>query len=378
MKFPNFPKFQLPEIQAPDMSKDFKKYLSWTLWGLLGILILYLLIHFIRVAATGDSILRGVVTASTILGIAYLVLASARIVPAFHYGVKIRLGVPQDDPLPHGLCFTWPLIDRVVAVSRELRIFEFNFEFTAADNLRIAFKNVILQFRGDPEVMIDDVNEKDPLHKRNVFISVDEKSFRDGIPLMLKSRLAALGGTVNGEDLIHNKHGLIDFIHCFLMAGEMPHYTHDPQSTDASICNIQGCTVPKAPVPAEKLILYYSTHFSLVKKWLEGNKGTSRSLVERRFGIQIVGCEVGDIEFSPATEKILEEQKQARIRDNVLKTKLAALEAAMKAGLPPQLATNLVEATFNPGETNRKIVSVEGEAGIGTLAAAIGGSKGGR
>jgi hypothetical protein len=131
-------------------------------------------------------------------------------------------------------------------------------------------------------------------------------------------------------------------------------------------------------VPAEKLILYYSTHFALVKKWLDGNKGTSRSLVERRFGIQVVGCEVGDIEFSPATEKILEEQKQAKIRDSVLATKLAALKAAIEAGLPPQIATNFVEGTFNPNETQRRIISVEGEAGIGTLAAAIGGSKGGK
>ncbi|RJQ28924.1 hypothetical protein C4571_02705 [Candidatus Parcubacteria bacterium] len=335
--------------------------------------------------ATGDSVIAGAIAVVIILGLVIAAFDAIVLIPEFHYGVKILLRKPKEGTLPHGPHPKWPLIERVVIVSRKLQTFTFGLEFTAGDTLRIVVRKVVLQFRPDPEAKAEDLSENDPHRGRNAFISVDEVSFKEGLPATVQSRLEALGGTVDAEDLIHGRHAIIDFIHCVLMADTMPHDNHDPANCEICESLPEGDRIPKAPLAAKYLIRYYSTHFKLVKEWLKTKKPETKSLVERRFGIEVVGCEIAGIEFTEKTEAIQEERKQAEARKKVLDAKAEAMRGLLGVkkggaipGLTPQMALNLTEATFNPEEVERRVISVEGDAGLGALVSALGDRKGGK
>ena len=102
------------------------------------------------------------------------------------------------------------------------------------------------------------------------------------------------------------------------------------------------------------------------------------SVIEERFGIEVVVFNLADVDFSQKTKIALEEQKQADFRAVAVRKKIdIAKELQTKLGADAQIALNSADVLMTPGVT-KHIVSVEGDAGIlGGIIGGLTGKKGG-
>ncbi|MGC9610748.1 MAG: SPFH domain-containing protein [Minisyncoccia bacterium] len=290
-------------------------------------------------------------------------------VPAFHYGVRERFGERIGSAIEEGLVIILPFIDKIKIVSLELREADIKTSFTTLDKLKLTCEGS-LQYRPDPE--INDTQGK------NLFITMSDVIIGDGINDSVEAKLGALGGTLNGEELIKSRHAISDMINCFFRLEEPPHRTHI--QNDPSKCGLKNCKFPSSTdkeIDAKDLVAFYNDHWPLVKKLLDGEiKNSSRSQIEKRYGIDIDLFALSDIAFSEDTQASFEKQKQAEARNLAYDTKLSMAKRAIELGASPQLAFNAADMSIDPKIT-KNVVSIEGDAGVlGALAANLG--KGGK
>lgn len=289
-------------------------------------------------------------------------------VPAYHFGVVERFGERLPGIKYEGLRIKLPFIDVVQLISMELSEAGVSVVFTTRDKLQLTCVGS-LQYKPDPII-------KDRTG-RNVFITMSEEIISSGIVDAIKAKLGALGGVKDGEDFIENRHAIGDIINCFFRLEAPPHMEHDPNT-----CGVPNCKFPLFPpgsVEATDLMEFYKQHRVAVKQNLDTEKGTpTYSAIEERYGIDVVYYALSDIAFSKATQEAFEKERQAKARQEAFKIKLMMAKGAAKdLGAPAQVAFNAADISLDP-DIEKKIISVEGEAGIlGGLLEAFGG-KGGK
>lgn len=280
-------------------------------------------------------------------------------IPAYHFGIVERFGKRMDIVLYEGLRAKLPFIDSVELISIELVEIDVPANFTTQDKLQLTC-NGSLQYRPDPIV------------KRKgkcVFVEMSEEIIKSGIEDTIKAKMGALGGVKNGEDFIKLRHAISDMLNCFFRLDEPPHKKHNPAT-----CGITNCNVPIGnQIDAEKLLDFYSTHWVDVKNALKNAPSTSE--VEERYGIDIEYYALASIDFSKATMEAFEKQKQADAKAGAFDRKIEMAKKAQALGASAQVALNAADISLDPS-VNKKVVSVEGEAGVlGGILEAIG--KGG-
>ena len=298
-------------------------------------------------------------------------------IPAYHFGVVERFGKRIDTILYEGLRTKLPFIDSVELISTELVEIDVPANFTTQDKLQLTC-NGSLQYRPDPLV------------KRKgkcVFVEMSEEIIKSGIEDTIKAKMGALGGIKFGEDFITLRHAISDMLNCFFRLEEPPHKKHDGKTCeicnahDEKTCKIcsagkKKCGLPVsngANIDASALLDFYSTHWVAVKDALKS--ATSASEVEERYGIDIEYYALASIDFSKATMEAFEKQKQADAKAGAFDRKIEMAKKAQALGASAQVALNAADISLDPS-VNKKVVSVEGEAGIlGGILEAIG--KGG-
>lgn len=290
-------------------------------------------------------------------------------VPAYHFGVVERFGKRQPGIKYEGLRKKLPFIDVVQLISMELSEADVSVVFTTKDKLQLTCIGS-LQYKPDPT--ITDTGDETG---RNVFITMSEEIITSGIVDAIKAKLGALGGVKGGKDFIENRHALADIINCFFRLETPPHMEHDPLT-----CEVPNCKFPPFPpgsVKAADLMDFYKQHRVSVKEKLDAEKNVlTNSPIEKRYGIDIVYYALSDIAFSKATQEAFEKERQAKAREEAFKIKLKmAKDTAKDLGAPAQVALNAADISLDPS-IDKKIISVEGEAGIlGGILGALG--KGG-
>ena len=322
-----------------------------------------------------------ILVVSALLVLIGLLLSDSFIeIPAYHFGVVERFGKRIDTILYEGLCIKLPFIDSVELISTELVEIDVPANFTTQDKLQLTC-NGSLQYRPDPLV------------KRKgkcVFVEMSEEIIKSGIEDTIKAKMGALGGIKNGEDFITLRHAISDMLNCFFRLEEPPHKKHDKKTCKicsehnektCKICAVaknekEKCGLPVSEgknIDAGALLDFYKTHWVDVKNALKNS--SSASEVEERYGIDIEYYALASIDFSPATMQAFEKQKQADAKAGAFDRKIEMAKKAQALGASAQVALNAADISLDPS-VNKKVVSVEGEAGIlGGILEAIG--KGG-
>lgn len=294
-----------------------------------------------------------------IIGLGFLVQNSFVEIPAFHFGIIERFGKRMETILFEGLRMKLPYIDSVELISTELTEIDIPANFTTRDKLQLTC-NGSLQYRPNPLVKKDG---------KCVFIEMSEEIIKSGISDTIKAKMGALGGVKDGDDFIISRHAVSDMLNCFFRLDTPPHKNHDPAN-----CGIPNCKVPIGNlIDAEKLLDFYKTHWANVKESLKSS--LTNSEVEERYGIDIEYYALAGIDFSKDTMAAFEKQKQADVKALAFDKKIEMARKAQALGASAQVALNAADISLDPF-VNKKVVSVEGEAGIlGGILEAIG--KGG-
>jgi len=295
---------------------------------------------------------------SVVLGAAviYAIVDSIVFVPAVHYGVIWRFGGQITDSLEEGLNFKLPFIDKVKIAPLELKTKEIKVEFTSKDKLRLTIPGA-LQFRADRKVV--DENEK------NVFVRISDEAIITGIEKDIQTKLGGIGGKYEADDFIENRQALADLINSILRLDKPLHLNHDPGNS--AQCGIEDCSDKKGKIEAEKLIEFYNKHWGRAKKMLDDEKDQPevRAEIEKRYGIDIVTYSLAEVDFTKETQAAQEEKKQADYRFEAGKKVLELVKETKNTTpqISDQQALNWADSILNP-ETPRKMISVEGEAGV--------------
>lgn len=290
---------------------------------------------------------------SVIIIVLFLVLIGALLsdtfveVPAYHFGVVERFGERTGVILDEGLNKKLPFIDSVELISMELVEIDVPVSFTTRDKLQLAC-NGSLQYRPDPSIKVDG---------RCVFIEMSEEIIKSGISDTIKAKMGALGGVKDGNDFIILRHAISDMLNCFFRLEEPPHKSHNPTT-----CGIVNCSVPIGnQIDAERLLDFYKTHWVAVKESLK--TPISASEVEKRYGINIEYYALASIDFSKATMDAFEKQKQADVKAGAFDRKIEMAIKAQAIGASAQEALNAADVSLDPS-VNKKVISIEGEAGV--------------
>lgn len=274
-------------------------------------------------------------------------------IPAFHYGVREVFGKRRKGVVYEGLRLKIPFFEKIELVSMELKEIDITILFTTQDKLKLTCEGS-LQYRPDEGIL--DKQEK------NLFITMSEEIIKGGIDDSVKAKLGALGGVIEGAQFIEHRHAVSDMINCFFRLEQPPHRTH--VQNDAEKCGLTNCEFDKE-VNANELIKFYDAHWPLVKKLLdrENEFTTSRSQIEKRYGIDIDLFALADISFSEETQSSFEKEKQALARKGAFAQKKAMIGEMMALKASFQEAANAADISLDP-KIEKKIVSVEGSVGV--------------
>lgn len=293
----------------------------------------------------------------------YVILDAIVFVPAVHYGVKWRFGGQIAGTLKEGFNIKIPFIDKVKIAPLDLKTKEITVKFTTKDKLRLIIPGS-LQFKADKDVKDDD--------NRNVFVRISDEAIATGVEKDVQAKLGGIGGKYNGDQFIENRQALADLINSILRLDKPLHLHHNPRKNpedpkNADWCGLENCPFEEGKIEAEKLIDFYNKHWKKVKGLIDGekNRREERTEIEKRYGIDIEIYSLAQTDFTPETQAAQEEQKQAGYRAEAGRKTLALaiLTKRKLRDIADQQALNWADATLNPG-TPRKMISVEGEAGV--------------
>lgn len=301
------------------------------------------------------------------IGIIYAIFDAIVFVPAVHYGVKWRFGGQIAGTLDEGLNFKIPFIDKVKMAPLELKTSVIKVAFTTIDKLRLVIPGS-LQFRADKRILEEPKrDENDNVVDeggKNVFVRISDEAIVVGVEKDIQAKLGGIGGKYNAEEFIKNRQALADLINSILRLQKPLHLNHIREDVDW--CGVSGCQYGEK-IDADKLIEFYNDHWKKGKEILDNEKNhlEDHSEIERRYGIDIVTYSLAEVDFTPETQAAQEEKKQADYRADAGE-KVLGLAANTKMALPEisdQQALNWADSILNP-KTPRKMISVEGEAGV--------------
>lgn len=267
-----------------------------------------------------------------VISFRWLIIPAIIIVPTTHYGLVLRFKKRTGRVIYEGLNFIIPYIDSVELFKEEVVTTPVEESFFSKDNLQVIIKGSV-RWKVDVNLLND------------VFVTMPENTITTGLVDTIKSELGIIAGTQKGDAFIKSREAIENLINCVLRMKDPFHV-------------MQGLK------PAERL-KHYEEQFASVRDHLrkEHLLNDDRSDVEERYGIDIVGFSLADVDFSPETKKSLEKKKQteAELKAQELQFKKKVEMAKTlkeEIGLDPQPAINSAEVTIKQAE--KKVFSIEG------------------
>jgi len=303
-----------------------------------------------------------------------LTLNSIVIIPPYHFGVWNILGRrrrKEKGVLYEGPHLVWPLVSSIELISKELVPRDVKFHLTTRDRMRLSVEGV-LQYRPDPTVWH---GESHPDHGRNIFVSVSEDSIIKGVIETLEARIGGLGGQYGHDVFVENRQALGDIVNTVLRMSQPPHLFHrhgagapNPAHLDfpfAHFCGRADCPFEGDKIDAKDLVRFYNFHWpeiSIIKK-AERETHADHSTVELRYGIDVENFDLGNVEFTPETQKAFEEEQQAEARFKAAAKRLEVVQQFKDIGTSPDVAVDEADLLMDP-KVKKKIISVQGDAGV--------------
>ena len=283
---------------------------------------------WLTLTVTGFVVLVGMVL------IAYaLVRRSIVIVSTVHCGIVSRFKKRTGRVLDEGLRFVWPFVDSVDLFKLEVVTSDVAESFFSSDQLEVIIKGKV-QWRPDKRL----VSSK--------FVEMSEDTITKGLIGAIKAELGIIAGQKEAEAFIGSREAVGLLINCVLRMEEPFHIIH-------------------AALPSTRLDFYVQNGNNVRDHLRDEHKlVNNRSDIEAGYGIDILKFELEDVDFSPATKKVMESKKQVveKLKANqlALDKKMQMIEDFKAKGLDPQAAVNAAELALEESRTTRQIFSVEG------------------
>ena len=121
-------------------------------------------------------------------------------------------------------------------------------------------------------------------------------------------------------------------------------------------------------------VQWYVTNFNRLMEILgdEGHRANELSPTERRYGVDILTVSLTTVKFPPEVEDAQQDEKEAKLRARATETYNAVAQKIKKEfpNLTDRERSNIVASILQEG-VETQVLNVQGDAGFGTLAAAI-------
>lgn len=275
--------------------------------------------------AIGKAILFTGIVFLGLTAVSKLIQHSVIQVPEYHFAVISRLSERTGRVLLEGTYFVIPLIDKFFKVSMQRRTIEIDAEFKCADDQHLCVSGS-LDHRFDPRV----VGKHGWNEGRSVIQTLSRGSVDRVVVDFVKKALQAVGAAVKSKDFFNNFPAVDDYLNCMLRFSVPPHLRHN-----AATCGVPKCKMPPGDVGNGKLLRFYKTHRSLVKKELEGEAGEKGdfSSMEKHCGIDCEKFILADINHTAEQKAALAMKKQVEARSKANETRMDTAEELIKRGL---------------------------------------------
>lgn len=277
-----------------------------------------------------------------------LLLNSVRIVPPVHYGIVIRLGRRTGKILPEGLHFVMPLIDLVKIYEYKLDTKIIKLSFFSKDNLEIIIQ-ALVQWRPDRRVKTNE--------GQNKFIENKEETIISGLGEAIKSVIGDIIGQVTALTFVNKKKAVEQYIDCLLRLPTPPH--SNPRIINPAL-------KLKKFLKATSRLNFYEKYSNQINDLLarEASEIDRRSEIENRYGIDIIAFDMGEVDFSIGTRKVLELKKQTeeKLKADELEEakKVEMAKELKKLGLSPQAAVDSAEVTLDQAKKEVRSFQFDG------------------
>lgn len=330
--------------------------------------------------------MRWLIVGIGLIGIV-LLLNSLVMIPTVCFAVVTRFKKRVKDAagkykiLEEGLNLIFPFIDNVEIFSKKSEPKSVSVNVFSEDRLPIVVNGLV-------EWKID---------RPDIFIELKEGTVIERITAAVKSELGKVAGTKDGDTFIKLRAELEALINCVLRLPRRPDHWVNLKDSSFKMgeINLKGFRGEKRKklkpkkwkTPAlnkEKeldVIGFYKENVTRIQILLrsESKIPEQRSLIEELYGIDVIGFRLEDVDYTEATKKALEKERQTKADMKAaevrMKTKLQMTKDFQGSGLSPQEALNATETTVGDGE--RRIISMEGSDNPLIAAAAIIAAKGG-
>jgi regulator of protease activity HflC (stomatin/prohibitin superfamily) len=266
-------------------------------------------------------------------------------IPTAYFGVVLRFGKRTGRVVFEGIRVKLPYIEEVRLINEQLTTIPVEATCLTRDNLQLTIFGS-LQWAPSPKVSDQS--------GRNQFLAIDESTIPTGIQDAVESELGKLGSLEAAESFILNRESLERFLSCMLRFARPPH----------ELDNLEP----------SKWISYYVTNRNTIVERLRSLSKTSSkdfSLVEKRYGIEIVAFYLTNITFSEATRIALEKKGQTTAAllatdEQMQRINLYATRLQNDHGLNADSAVNTAKVLL--GLAQNKIISIEGLDKLGLAA----------
>lgn len=309
-----------------------------------------------------------------------LLLNSLVMIPTVCFGVVTRFKKRVKDStgkckiLREGLNFVFPFIDNVEIFSGKSEPKSVSVNVFSNDRLKIEV-NGLVEWRID---------------RPDTYIELKEGTVVERITAAVKSELGKVAGEKDGDTFIKSRAELEALINCVLRLPRRPDHWVNPKDSGFEMgeINLTGFSdqdkeklkPEKWVIPVDKeldVIGFYKKNITRIQILLgaESKIPGQCSPIEELYGIDVIGYRLEDVDYSEATKKALEKERQTKADMKAaevrMRTKLQMVKdfQGKGVGLSPREALNATETTVGDGE--RRIISIEGRDNSLIAAAAI-------
>lgn len=326
-----------------------------------------------------------------------LVISSAVSVPTAHYGIITRLGKRIGKPLPEGLNFVVPFIDKVLIYSIELKTDPLDeISVFSNDRLDIELKGSV-QWRPDKKEL-------------KGFVEIPENTILVGLKDAIKSEIGKIAGEKKGDFFIRERKALETHINCIFRLQRPPHYFLNPKEStkgkeqefgksftdwindkreevkgisddeekkqkQEKIEKIENITNWELPTEREigdddelidswklDIISFYKANARSIQSMIDlGENETSP--IEDLYHINISIFRLADVDFTEGTKRALERKRQVEAEivaaKQQQKWKLEIMDELIEKGLDAEKASNAADVMMGISE-KRQVISIEG------------------
>lgn len=283
-----------------------------------------------------------------------LVAVSINIVDPVNTAVRIRLNRRIPGIYREGWHGLWdgvlPFIDRLEQFPTELKTETVTVKVLSEDNL-------ILEIKGSFQYRVD-------YRFASSYMELSDETIKVGVSDAIEAELGIIAGKVKALDFKSLRREVQNIINAILRLGTPPHYcaARSPGSNKPDLFSPSGVE----EVEPEDRLPFYQKNSQAIRDVLEHEEDETedRSVIEKRYAIDIVTYALAEVGFSKETAAALEKKQQARHEADGLGERFDKKVKMMKGlkGEFPGLDDSEVlnEASVSMGQATRQVFSLEG------------------